>query len=99
MLPALPAPPPRATPPSFPLPSWASHLEDIVRSYVHGAESSVHHVLQWASSRTGLPIVVVAALGVVLAWRVARRTWHVIFELTLAFALLFVATRLGWIRW
>ena len=57
------------------------------------------HALHWASVHTGLPVIVVAALGLVLAWRVGRRTWHVAFELALALAVLLVATRFGWIRW
>jgi hypothetical protein len=55
--------------------------------------------LHWASVRTGLPAVVVATLALVVAWRVARRSWHVVLELALAAAALFLATRLGWIRW
>jgi hypothetical protein len=55
--------------------------------------------LHWVSAHTGLPGVVIGALGLVLAWRVASRTWYVIFELAVAFALLFAATHFGWIRW
>ncbi len=67
--------------------------------YAQWAVGSTRHLLRWASTRTHLPVVVVGALGAVLAFRVARRTWFVVFELAVAFALLFVATRFGWIRW
>jgi hypothetical protein len=81
------------------LPNWAAHLLDLARPLANGALSWGVHALRWVSEHTGLPGVVVAALGLVLAWRVASRAWHVIFELALAFVLLFAATRFGWIRW
>ena len=81
------------------VPSWLLQLEGSARPYADAARASSRHVLKWASVRTGLPVIVVAALGVVLAWRVGRRTWHIAFELALALAVLLVATRFGWIRW
>jgi hypothetical protein len=46
-----------------------------------------------------LPIIVIAVLASILAVRVVRRTWLVVFEVAVAFALIFAATRFGWIRW
>jgi hypothetical protein len=81
------------------LPPWVLELEARVRPTAQAALASSRHVLHWAASRTGLPVVVIAALALVVTWRVARRTWHVAFELALAVAVLLVATRFGWIRW
>lgn len=59
----------------------------------------VRHALAWCSQHTGLPVVVVAAIGLVLAWRVAKKTAHVFLEVTVALVILLTLTKLGWIRW
>ena len=81
------------------LPSWLATLEARLLPDVASAVAAGKHALRWAAGRTGLPVVVVAALALVLAWRVARRTWAIALELALAVAALLLATRLGWIRW
>jgi len=81
------------------LPSWIHAIEarslPTVQAVLHSGRTSLH----WISAHTGLPVIVVAALAIVVGWRVARRTWHIAFELVLAVAALLVATHLGWIRW
>jgi hypothetical protein len=81
------------------LPDWISSIEEAAKPAARIVVQSVERGLHAVSSRTGVPVIVVAALAVVLAWRVGRRTWHVVFELALAFAVLFAATKLGWIPW
>ncbi len=81
------------------IPSWLLDLEARARPTAKLAFASVRHALHWAAGRTGLPVVVIAALAIVVAWRVARRTWHIAFELAVAVAVLLVAVRFGWIRW
>lgn len=88
--------------PSHAPPSWQSWLLDLLawaRPSVTSALALAKEGLHWAAGRTGLPVVVVAALAIVVGWRVARKTWHIAFELALAVAVLLVAMRLGWIRW
>jgi hypothetical protein len=80
-------------------PSWILELEARARPTAEAALASSTHALHWAASRTGLPVVVIAALAVVVTWRVARRAWPVGLELALAVTVLLVATHLGWIRW
>jgi len=80
-------------------PSWILDLEARTRPLADTALASGQQALRWTSGRTGLPVVVVAALSLVVAWRVARRTWQIALELTLAVAALLMASRLGWIRW
>jgi hypothetical protein len=80
-------------------PSWFLELEESVRPLAATSLASAKQALHWTSGRTGLPVVVVAALSLVVAWRIARRTWHIALELALAVAALLMATRLGWIRW
>ena len=81
------------------VPLWWMQLELRAKPLAGIALAWLKHALHWASAHTGLPVVVVAALALVLTWRVARRTWHVAFELALALAVLLVATRFGWIHW
>jgi hypothetical protein len=78
---------------------WILDLEARARPVAEAALASGRQALRWTSGRTGLPMVVVAALTLVVAWRVARRTWQIALELALAVAALLAAARLGWIRW
>jgi hypothetical protein len=80
-------------------PSWMLSVEAWARPLAAASVAWLRHALRWASDHTGLPVVVVAALAIVLGWRVARRTWHIALELGLALAVLLLATKLGWIRW
>jgi hypothetical protein len=61
--------------------------------------TSIRGALHWASEHTGLPVTVVAAVALVLSWRLAKRTAHLAIELVVAFAIVLLATKLGWIRW
>ncbi len=55
--------------------------------------------LRWGAHHTGLPVIVVAAIALVLSWRLLRRTLRLSVEVVVAVALLVVATRLGWLTW
>lgn len=55
--------------------------------------------LRWVSHHTGLPVVVVAAIAVVVSWRLFRRTARFAIQVALTLAALIAATRLGLIRW
>ncbi len=55
--------------------------------------------LRWGSQHTGLPVILVAAIALVVSWRVFRRSLRFVVEVTIAVALLLVATRIGWIHW
>jgi hypothetical protein len=55
--------------------------------------------LRWASHHSGLPLILVAAIALVLSWRLFKRTVRFTVEVALALALLVVATRLGWVTW
>jgi hypothetical protein len=59
----------------------------------------VRAALRWGSHHTGLPIIVVAAILLVLSWRILKRTLRLTVEVVIALALLVVATRLGWLTW
>ncbi len=70
-----------------------------VFAWTSAAEAALRTALRWTSHHTGLPVTLVAAIGLVASYRLFRRAARVAFEVALAFALLLVATRLGWIRW
>ena len=67
--------------------------------WVPVAGDSVRLALRWAATHSGLPVVVVAAVGLVMSWHLFRRTLRWTVEVAFALALLLVATRLGWISW
>ena len=67
--------------------------------WLEAPRGTVRTMLHWASERTGLPAVVVAAVVLVTAVRMFRRSFRFAVELTLAVVLLMAATRFGWIAW
>ena len=60
---------------------------------------AVRAALRWGSLHSGLPVVVVAAILVVVSWRLAKRTARLAVEVTVVTAMLLAATRMGWITW
>jgi hypothetical protein len=63
------------------------------------AQHGLREALRWGSHHSGLPVVVVAALALVLSYRLAKRAARLAVEVVVATTLLLVATRLGWIAW
>jgi hypothetical protein len=61
--------------------------------------AGVRTALQWASNHTGLPVVLVAAIALVVSGRLLKQTLRFAIEVALAAALLLVATKLGLLRW
>jgi hypothetical protein len=59
----------------------------------------MHATLGWAEQHTGLPAILVAAITVVVSWRVFKRSVRFAVEVVAVVALLLAATRLGWITW
>jgi hypothetical protein len=55
--------------------------------------------VRWAAHHSGLPVVIVAAVALVLSWRILRRLSRFAVEVAVTAALLLAATRLGWIAW
>lgn len=55
--------------------------------------------LRWASHHTGLPLILVAAIALVLSWRLFKRSVGFAVEVAFALGLLAAATRLGWVTW
>jgi hypothetical protein len=61
--------------------------------------SSVRAGLAWVSSHTGVPVIIVAAIAIVISWRIFKKSVRLAIEVALALALLLVGTKLGWISW
>lgn len=74
---------------------WAEWL---LPAHAH-AEQGLREALRWASHHSGLPVVVVAALAVVVSWRLVKRAARLAIEVVVVTAMLLVAARLGWISW
>jgi hypothetical protein len=77
------------------VPSW---LVAALQAWILRASGGALRGVTTAARHTGIPVVVVAALALVLAYRIARRAMHLVVEVALALALVLAATRAGWIR-
>jgi hypothetical protein len=55
--------------------------------------------LRWVTLHTGVPALVVAAVMLVVGWRILKRSARLAMEVALVTALLLAATELGWIHW
>jgi hypothetical protein len=55
--------------------------------------------LRWGAAHSGLPVVLVAAVALVVSLRLVRRWAGFAVEVMVAAGVLVVATRFGWIRW
>jgi predicted membrane-bound spermidine synthase len=62
-------------------------------------EVSARLGMRWLSLHTGLPALVVAALVIVLGYRILKKSARFAVEVALVAALLLAATSAGWIRW
>jgi hypothetical protein len=74
---------------------------DPARLVVWGAlvGGNLREGLRWASQHTGLPVIVVAAIALVLSWRIVKQTLRFALQVALALALLLGATKLGLVSW
>jgi hypothetical protein len=57
------------------------------------------HIVRWLSVHTGLPALLVAAVLLVVGYRILKRSFRLLVEVALLAAALALASRLGWIRW
>jgi hypothetical protein len=55
--------------------------------------------LRWLSVHTGLPALVVAAILIVVGWRILKKTARLLVEVAVLSAALAAASELGWLRW
>jgi hypothetical protein len=67
-------------------------------TWLHGAGAITVRALRSVAGHTGIPVSFVAALALVLSFRIARRAAHLALEVALAVALVLAATRAGWLR-
>ncbi len=65
----------------------------------HAIAEHLRHWLHWVSLHTGIPVLFVAALVIVLSFRLAKRVTRLLAEVALVVLALVVATRLHWIHW
>jgi hypothetical protein len=76
--------------------SWAARwLPHVGPTMARGLRAA----LRWGAHHTGLPVMLFAAICLVLSWRILKRTVRLAVEVVIALALLVVATRMGWLTW
>jgi hypothetical protein len=56
-------------------------------------------VVRLLSQHSGVPALLVAALLLVIGWRLLKKSARFFAEVAVVTAALFAATQLGWIRW
>lgn len=61
--------------------------------------AGVKLVVRYVSAHTGLPMLLVAAVSVVLGYRILRRSARFFLEVAVVAFLLMAALELGWLRW
>ena len=66
--------------------------------WLHAASIVACRGIATLARHSGVPAVVVAAITLVLSFRLARRAAHLTLEIALALALVLAATRAGWLR-
>lgn len=55
--------------------------------------------LRWCAFHSGIPVVVLAAVALVVSVRIARRWARFAVEVAFALGVLLAASRFGWVRW
>lgn len=71
--------------------SFGSRLEVVGKA----AKAALHYV----SVHTGLPALVVAAIALVVGYKILKRTARFAIEVTVITLALAAATELGWVHW
>ena len=62
-------------------------------------EGAARHAVHWLSVHTGIPALGVAAILIVVGWRILKKSARLAVEIALVGALLVAATQAGWLRW
>jgi hypothetical protein len=78
-------------------PALVANVLHVLRGDV--AVGWVRACIRWGAAHTGLPVILVAAIALVLSWRLFRQAARLAVELAVALGLLAAATRFGWVTW
>jgi hypothetical protein len=80
-------------------------MPGLVERGLHFGASLTHAGGPWAkvalrqvSAHTGIPVVLVAAIALVMSWRMAKRTLRFMVEVGFALVLVVALAELGWIK-
>lgn len=89
---------PLSSPP--PWPAWQSfHALTGPLGWLGPIGEWLRHALVGIAQKAGIPVVVVAAIALVLSLRIARRAVRIVVEIAVAAVILAVATEHGWVHW
>jgi len=62
-------------------------------------EGAARFAVRWLAAHTGVPALLVAALLLVVGYRILKKSVRLLLEVALVAALLVAATHAGWLRW
>jgi len=78
----------------FPGSTWAQAALHLA----HARWLVIKHFLMWVSRHTGVPVVVLAAIAIVLGWRLWRRSARFVVEVGVVLALLLFLSKIGLLK-
>lgn len=64
----------------------------------HQVSERAGGVMHWIANHTGIPALLVAALAIVLSWKLFKAGLHLAVEVAIVALALFVAAQVGWIK-
>jgi hypothetical protein len=80
----------------------SARMLDAARLHLPGAAVAgawARHAVRYLSQHTGVPALLVAAVLVAVGYRLLKRSFRFLMEVTLVAAALVAMTELGWIQW
>jgi hypothetical protein len=79
--------------------AWAHALLSAPLVSAKALVTAVHQAMRFVADHTGIPMVVVAAVLLVLSVRMARKSGRILLEVAVVLVILVAATKLGLIAW
>ena len=76
-----------------------SHAHAQSHGFFASLSTGLRHGVDWIVHHTGLPVLLVAAIFIVVSWRIFKRALGLVVEVALVLVLLVIATKCGWISW
>lgn len=79
-------------------PQVRAAVERAARGLGH-AWIEIERTFAWLATKTGFPMLVVAAAALVIAWRLAKKLGRIAVEFALALVVLVALQKLGFVHW
>lgn len=81
-----------------PVPAWTDKALATGLYGSSAAGAAFRGVVHYGAEHTGVPAVLVAAVALVISWRMFKRTMRFAVQVGVALVVVLVATHFGWLR-